>query len=170
MKKYILNPISMFIIGGILGVLSKYLDIYDYVQHYGFTFGEMFSELSIWILFGVLISIYSDTKKKAMINILPFCLGMLLTYYITAELTHSVYGWTFIKGWLCFSLFSPVMAYFTWMTKEKGILPKIISFGIIIVTLVSDIIIFGGPRWYDFVIIIILIYLLFIKDIRKLKL
>lgn len=167
MKKYILNSISLFIIGGILGVLSKYLDIYDYVQHYGFTFGEMFSELSIWILFGVLISIYSDTRKKAMINILPFCLGMLLTYYITAELTHSIYGWNFIKGWLCFSFCSPIMAYFTWMTKEKGILPKIISVGIIIVTLVSDVIIFGGPRWYDFLIIIILIYLLFIKKIRR---
>lgn len=167
MKKFILNPISLFIIGGILGVLSKYLDIYDNIQHYGFTFGEMFSELSIWILIGVLISIYSTTRKKAMINILPFCLGMLLTYYITAEVTHSVYGWTFIKGWLCFSLCLPVMAYFTWMTKEKGLFPKIISLGIIIVTILSNIIIFGGPRWYDFIIIIILLYFLFIKKIKR---
>lgn len=75
--------------------------------------------------------------------------------------------WNFIKGWLCFSFFSPIMAYFTWMTKEKGILSKIISVGIIIVTLVSDVIIFGGPRWYDFLIIIILIYLLFIKKIKR---
>lgn len=167
MKKYILNPISLFIIGGILGVMSKYLDIYDTVQYYGFTFGEMFSELSIWILFGVLISIFSETKKKAMINILPFCLGMLLTYYIVAEIEDAIYGWNFIKGWLIFSLFSPLMAYFTWMTKEKGILPKIISVGIILVTSITSIILFGGPSWYDLVIVIILIYLLFIKKVKR---
>ena len=160
MKKYILNHISMFVIGAILGIISKYLDIY-------FTFGEMFSELSIWILFGVIISIFSDTKKKAMINILPFCLGMLLTYYVTAELTNSIYYWKFIKGWFCFSLCSPIMAYFTWMTKEKGIFSKIISCGIIVVTLLSNVVIFDGPRLHDIIILIILIYLLFIKKIKR---
>jgi len=169
MKKYLLNPISMLIIGGLLGIFSKFLDIYDTVQYWGFTFGGMFSELSVWVLFGVLISIFSDTKKKAMINILPFCLGMLTTYYITAKLTHSVYGWSFIKGWFCFSMCSPIMAYFTWMTKEKGILAKIISGGIIVTTLLCDIIFFGGPRWYDLGIVIILIYLLFIKKIKRFK-
>ena len=127
----------------------------------------MFSELSIWILFGVIISIFSDTKKKAMINILPFCLGMLLTYYVTAELTNSIYYWKFIKGWFCFSLCSPIMAYFTWMTKESGIFSKIISCGIIIVTLISNMVIFDGPRLHDIIILIMLIYLLFIKKIKR---
>jgi len=167
MKKYILNPISMFIIGGILGIVSKLLDIYDNVQYFGFTFGNIFSELSIWILFGVLISIFSNSKKSAMLNILPFCLGMLLTYYLTAIVTNSIYGYIYIKGWLCFSLLSPIMAYFTWMTKEKGIFPKLISICIIIFTSLVDIIIFGGPRWYDIVIIIILIYYLFFKNIKR---
>lgn len=157
----------MFVIGGLLGVLSKLLDIYDTVQHFCFTFGEMFSELSIWILFGVLISIYSDTKTKAMLNIFPFCLGMLLTYYITADLTNSIYGLTFIKGWTIFSLCSPIMAYLTWLSKEKGILPKMISIGIIIITLLCSIIIYGGPRWYDAVILLLLIYLLIIKKIER---
>lgn len=73
-------------------MLSKFLDIYDRVWHLGFTFGEMCSELSIWVLFSVLISIYSQNKKKAMLNTLPFCLGMLLTYYLVAEITDSVYS------------------------------------------------------------------------------
>lgn len=167
MKKYILNPYSMFTIGGILGVATKLFDIYYRVQHFQFCLGEFFSELSIWILFGVLISIYSETKKKAMINILPFCIGMLITYYITAEITNSVYGWNFIKGWICFSLCSPIMAYLTWMTKEKGKIPKLISIGIIIFTIGSSIIVFGGPRWYDLIIILVLVYLLFIKKIKR---
>lgn len=167
MNKKILNPISMFIIGILFGIISKVLDIYDNTQYFGFTFGKMFSELSIWVLIGVLISIYSENKKKAMVNILPFCIGMLISYYVMAEFTNSIYGYIFIKGWLIFALFSPIMAYFTWITKEKGIFPKIISISIIIVTIMLDLIIFGGPRIYDFIIVIILFYLLFIKKIKR---
>jgi hypothetical protein len=167
MNKKLLNPISMFVIGLLFGIISKILDIYDNTQYFGFTFGGMFSEFSIWILIGVLISIYSENKKEAMLNIFPFCIGMLISYYITAELTNSIYSMIFIKKWLIFALFSPIMAYFTWMTKEKGIFPKIISISIIIVTIMIDLIIFGGPRIYDFIIIIILFYLLFIKKIKR---
>lgn len=63
MKKYVLNPISLFFIGLVLGVISRLLDIYTQ------NLGNMFSQMAIWILFGVLISIYSKTKKKAMQNI-----------------------------------------------------------------------------------------------------
>lgn len=57
MKKYILNPISMFLIGLILGVISRLLDIYTQ------NLGNILSQMAIWILFGILISIYSKTKK-----------------------------------------------------------------------------------------------------------
>ena len=57
MKKYILNPISMFLIGLILGVISRLLDIYTQ------NLGNILSQMAIWILFGILIAIYSKTKK-----------------------------------------------------------------------------------------------------------
>ena len=56
LKKYIVIAFALFLLGNILGIVSKILDIYTT------NIGNMFSELSIWILFGVLISIYS---KKA---------------------------------------------------------------------------------------------------------
>ena len=118
MKKAILNPVGMFLIGLILGVISRLLDIYTQ------NLGNIFSQMAIWILFGVLISIYSASKKKAMFNILPFCLGMLITYYFVAFITDGVYSATFIIGWTVFALCSPIMAYFTWMTKEKGVFLK----------------------------------------------
>lgn len=59
MKKNILNPISMFLIGLILGVISRLLDIYTS------NLGNIFSQMSIWILFGVLISIHSKTEKES---------------------------------------------------------------------------------------------------------
>ena len=161
MKKYILNPVSMFIIGIILGVISRLFDMYTQ------NLGNILSEMAIWILFGVLISIYSSSKKKAMLNIFLFCIGMLLAYYFVAIITNGVYNKTIIIGWTIFALFSPILAYFTWMTKEKGVFPKLISISIVIVSILSSIILFDKLRIYDFIINGILIYYLFFKDIRR---
>ena len=162
MKKN-LNPFMMFIIGLILGVISRLLDIYTQ------NLGNIFSGLAIWILFGVLISINSKTKKKAMINIFPFCIGMLLTYYFVAFITNGVYSKDYIIGWTIFALFSPIMAYFTWKTKEDGILPKLISIGIVLVSILSSIILFDRLRIYDYIINLILIYVLFFKKVKRNK-
>ena len=160
MKK-ILNPHWMFCIGLILGIISRLLDIYTQ------NLGEIFSQMAIWILLGTLISIYSKTKKMAMMNIFPFCIGMLITYYIVAIITHGVYSRSFIIGWTIFALCSPIFAFFTWMAKEKGIIPKIISIGIIIVCVLSSIILFDKLRIYDFLIDGLLIYYLFIKKVER---
>ena len=151
----------MFIIGIILGVISRLFDMYTQ------NLGNILSEMAIWILFGVLISIYSSSKKKAMLNIFLFCIGMLLAYYFVAIITNGVYSKTIIVGWTIFALFSPILAYFTWMTKEKGVFPKLISISIVIVSILSSIILFDKLRIYDFIINGILIYYLFFKDIRR---
>ncbi|MGN0452176.1 MAG: hypothetical protein ACI4GZ_00055 [Ruminococcus sp.] len=161
MKKAILNPISMFFIGLVLGVVSRLLDIYTQ------NLGNIFSQMAIWILFGVLISIYSSTKIKAMINIFPFCIGMLITYYFAAFVTEGVYQTEFIIGWTAFAFLSPVFAYLTWFTKEKGVFPKIISVGIILVSVLSSVILFDRLRVYDIVINIVLIYFLFFKKVKR---
>ena len=161
MRNKILNPVSMFIVGLLLGIISRLLDIYTT------NLGEILSQMAIWILFGVLISIYSKTKKKAMLNIFPFCIGMLITYYVVAFLTKGVYSSTYIIGWTVFALLSPIFAYFTWMTKEKGIFPKIISIGIIIVSILSSILLFDRLRIYDLIIDALLVYYLFFKKIAR---
>ena len=160
MKNKILNPISMFIIGAVLGIFSKLFDIYSEIL------GNIFSEFSIWILLGTLISIYSDTKKKAMLNIFPFCIGMLLMYYLIAEFTNSVYGFSFIKGWTIFACFSPIFAYFAWLSKEKGFFSKLICFGIIGVSVFCSLFLFR-QNIYDFIINVFLIYFLLIKKIDR---
>ena len=160
-KKIILNPVSMFFMGLILGIVSRLLDIYTE------NLGNVFSQMAIWILFGVLISIYSSSKKRAMLNILPFCVGMLITYYFVAFVTKGVYSTVFIIGWTVFALFSPLLAYFTWMTKEKGIFPKIISIGIIVVSLLSSVVLFDRIRFYDIIINLVMAYFLFVKKIER---
>ena len=161
LKKMLLNPIAMFLIGLLLGVVSRLLDIFTD------NLGNIFSQMAIWILFGVLISIYSSSKKSAMINILPFCIGMLITYYFVAFVTKGVYSNVFIVGWTVFACLSPIMAYFAWMTKEKGVLPKIISVGIVLVSFLSSAILFDRIRFYDIIINGVLIYFLFVKKIER---
>lgn len=161
MKKIILNPISMFAIGLLLGAASRLFDIYTQ------NLGNIFSQMAIWILFGVLISIYSSSKKQAMVNILPFCLGMLITYYYVAFVTKGVYSNVMIAGWTVFAFCSPIFAYFTWMTKEKGFFPKLIGVGIVLVSFLSSQLLFDRIRIYDILINAVLIYFLFIKKIDR---
>lgn len=160
-RNKLLNPLTMLAAGLLLGAVSRILDIYTQ------NLGNVFSQMAVWILLGTLISIYSETKKKAMLNILPFCLGMLFTYYLTAAITKGVYGKAFIIGWTAFALCSPVMAYFAWMTKERGVFPKIIGIGILAAAFLSSVVLFDGPRGYDFVIDGVLAYFLFFKKVRR---
>lgn len=157
----LLNPISMFLSGLVLGTAARLLDIYTQ------NLGEIFSQMSIWILIGTLIAIYSPTKRSAMCNIFPFCIGMLLTYYATAMLTQGVYGWTFIIGWTIFAFLSPVMAYFAWMVKQRGLFSKVIGAGIVLISILSSILLFDRLRIYDFAMDGLLIYFLFFKRTNR---
>lgn len=160
-KKIILNPISALLMGLSLGVISRLLDIYTQ------NLGNIFSEISIWILIGTIVAIYSSTKKKAMINVFLLCAGMLITYYFTAYLTNGVYSSTYIVGWSIFTLLCPVFAWFTWITKENGIFPKLISMSIILFSIISTILLFDKMRVYDFIINALLVYVLFIKKVNR---
>lgn len=160
-RSFLLNPLSMLLAGLLLGIAARLFDIYFQ------NLGEIFSQRAIWILLGIGITIYSPTKNAAMGNIFPFCMGMLATYYVTAAITHGIYSRTFIIGWTLFALASPVMAYFAWMAKEPGALPKIIAAGIAAVSVMSSVLLFDHLRLYDFVIDGVLIYILFFKKIKR---
>ena len=161
MSKKILNPLSMLCFGLIIGVISRLLDIYTT------NLGEIFSQMAIWIFMGTLTSICSKTAREAIFNVLPFCLGMLLTYYVVAALNHGEYSKVFIIGWTIFALCSPIMAYFAWLTKERGIFPKIVSLGIVAVSVLSSILLFDRLRIYDLIIDGALIYFLFFKRVNR---
>ena len=160
-RRKLLNPFSMLVSGLFLGTAARLFDIYCP------NLGEIFSQMSVWILLGTLIAVYSPTKKAAMGNIFPFCTGMLLTYYATAMLTQGVYGWTFIIGWTIFAFLSPVMAYFAWMAKGRGLFSKVIGAGIVLISILSSILLFDRLRLYDLVIDGMLIYFVFFKRIDR---
>lgn len=131
--------------------------------------GNIFSQMAIWILLGTLISIYSPSKGRAMLNVLLFCLGMIFTYYAAAMLTEGVYGRQFIIGWTVFALFSPVFAYFARLAKNEGLFPKIIGGGIVLFSVLSSILLFDRLRVYDFIIDGALVYFLFVKKVERVR-
>lgn len=67
-----LAPVWMVLLGGALGILSKLLDIYTS------NLGNIFSQMSIWILLGTLIAIFSKTKAKAALNVITLILAYFL--------------------------------------------------------------------------------------------
>ena len=61
-RSKLLNPVSMLCVGLLLGIVSRLFDIYCPLL------GEIFSQMSVWILLGTLIAGYSPTKKAAIEN------------------------------------------------------------------------------------------------------
>jgi len=102
-----------------------------------------------------------------MLNVLLFCIGMLITYYAAAIMTRGVYSKTFVIGWIVFALCSPIMAFFACMAKGSGAFSKIISAGIVVASVLSSVIIFDRLRIYDIVIDGILIYVLFFVKVNR---
>jgi len=167
--KKIVHSTGVFIVGLILGVSVKLLDIHTN------NLGNIFSQISVWILFGSIIAVYSSTPKRASVNVFLFCIGMLATYYLTAELTGSTYSWTFIYGWSVFSLCSPIFAYITWYAKGRGWIADLLAIGIILVMLTISNMLFDKIRLSDIIITILTAVVLFTgnplrtKDTNKRK-
>ncbi len=156
-SKAILYTSLILCAGLITGVVIKLLDIFTT------NLGNIFSQVSVWIFLCSLISIYSSTAKRAAANVFCFCVGMLFAYYVTAELTNSVYSPVFIYGWTIFALASPVLGFCTWYAKGKGIIPKIISVGILAVMLAAAIVLFDKIRITDIIFAVLLGIVLFKK-------
>ena len=133
-------------VAGILfGIAAKLLDIYIS------NLGDIFSQMSVWIFLCTLLAVYSSTPKRETINVFSFCAGMLAAYYLTAELTASVYSATFVYGWAVFALFSPAMGFIVWHAKGKGLLSKGIVAVVILVMLAASAVLFDKIRAADIV-------------------
>ncbi len=141
-----LHTLFIALAGLVLGVGVKLLDLYTVYL------GDIFSQMSIWIFLCTLISTHSSTPKRAAINVLTFCLGMLPTYYVTAEITSSAYSLTFVYGWVIFSLCSPVLAFIVWYAKGRGNVSKLLTAGVILAILVIAAVMFDRIRISDLII------------------
>lgn len=145
LNRAVIYSMGIMACGLITGVGVKLMDIYT--VH----LGNIFSQMSVWIFICSALAVYSSTPRRAAVNVFLFCAGMLLTYYLTAEGMHSPYSMTFVYGWSVFSLFSPVLAFFTWHAKGKGAVSRLLTAGIVVVLLVLAVLLFDRIRISDLV-------------------
>ncbi len=156
-SKTLLHTGLIIIVGMVLGVVAKLLDIYTSYL------GNLFSQMSVWIFLCTLLAVYSSTPVRAAANVLFFCVGMLGTYHLTAELTASVYSTLFLHGWTVFALFTPAMGFCAWYAKGSGLLAKFIAGSIILVLLVAAVVLFDRIRISDIVFALLIGIVLFKK-------
>ena len=142
-SKAIIHFVLISCLGLITGVLIKLFDLYTT------NIGNIFSQTSVWIFICTLISVSSNSAVRASVNVFSFCMGMLVTYYITAEMTASVYSHSIAYGWTVFAFFCMPMGFCIWYAKGKHWLSRIISIGIILIMLVTSTVLFDKIRVSD---------------------
>ena len=160
MRRRILNPACALLAGAALGAASRWMDLHTEAL------GDIFSQLSVWILLGVTIAVFSGTPLRAIVNVTPFCLGMVGAYYFTARRMGYAFRSDFVYGWTAFALLSPLFACVAWRAGRGDRLSKLLSAGIVAVTLAASAVMFRGPHWYDLLIAAALAYLLFFRQRR----
>lgn len=148
-SKALPNTLLIMLFGVLIGIAAKLFDIYTT------NLGNVFSQMSVWIFICAVIAAFSCSPFRAAVNVFLFCIGMLAAYYVTAELLSSVYSMQFVYGWVLFSLLSPVLGFCTWYARGSGVIPKIITAGIIIVMLVAAAVLFDKIRISDIIIAVI---------------
>ena len=143
--------------GVLFGVTAKLLDIYTS------DLGNIFSQMSVWIFLCTVISVLSSTPLRAAVNVFSFCIGMLPAYYLTAELTASVYSMMFVHGWTVFALLTPAFAFCAWYARGKRLISKIVSTVIIFIMLVAAAVLFDKIRISDIIFAVLTGIVLFKK-------
>lgn len=160
--KIVLQIAVFLLLGLLIGVASKWLDLNNEF------FGNLFSRIMIWFVLCTAIAVYSKRPLCAMLKVFAFCIGMLAAYYLAAIWWDAVLGKTFMYGWVAFSLCSPILAFFTWYAKGKGIFAMLLKVGILVVAPVAESLLFGF-RAYNLLFVIILAYILFENRSQQIK-
>lgn len=171
-RKKIFYSFLIAIFGIVLGVASKALDetavnelpkLFQYLDITNFL-----GRFSIWIFIAVCISVYSNSAKRAALNVFLFFTGMVSSYYIYSVLVAGFFPKSYALIWVCITILSPLPAFFCWYAKGNGWFAICIS-GIIIGVLFSQaVILFQGIRITHITETIVWLASLFVLR-RKLK-
>ncbi len=143
MSTRVARTVGLLVFGLAIGAAAKLLDIYT------INIGEIFSRLSVWVFICSFIAAYSASPQRAAVNVFAFCGGMLAAYYLTAELTSSIYSMRFVAGWAVFALFSPLFAAVVWYARGRGAAAKLITCAAAAVMLLAAALLFDGVRISD---------------------
>ena len=147
LKKMAINSLLIFLGGVGLGFVSKWLDsrvfgvgFLDYLD-----LGNFFSDFAIWLLFALLISVYSASPKRASVNVFLFFAGMVASYHLYTVLFSGFNPRSYMMIWYGLTAVSPALAFVCWYAKSKSGYAIVIDSVIIFVMLAAC---FGIGMWY----------------------
>lgn len=122
------------LLGGGLGVFSKWMDTLacgDGNVWAGLllklSLPQLFSEMSIWALLALLITVHSRSAGKAAGNVFSFFLGMMVGYYLYTVLVLGFVPRAVILAWGVFTLLTPLGAILAWNAKGSCLTAVVIS-------------------------------------------
>lgn len=122
----IAHSILILLFGIVLGVVSKWLDCMSlddtvWWQHILeiLNLGNVFSELSIWLLIALTIPVYSNTPLRASLNVFLFFAGMCSSYHLYTIIFAGFNPQRYMMIWYVFTLLSSVLAFICWFCEGK---------------------------------------------------
>jgi len=130
-SKYILATVGFMLFGFALGVFQKWIDG-TASNYFPMIFQQLnvvnyFDRLSIWILLGTIISVYSKSPLRASINTFSFLISMLMGYYLYCNYVLDFLPKTYMMIWVVIACVSFFMAYMCWYAKGKGVFANVLS-------------------------------------------
>ena len=131
LNRQIVITLGIILLGFFLGVLQKWIDgtggsnLPLILQQ--LDIGNYFGRLAIWILFGTIISVYSESPLRAAINTFFFFISLLAGYYLYCNYILGFLPRTYMMMWIVIAFASFFMAYICWYAKGEGIIAIFIS-------------------------------------------
>ena len=130
-KRQTAITLGVILLGFLLGILQKWIDgtggnnLPLILQQ--LDIGNYFGRLAIWILLGIIISVYSESALRAAINTFFFFLSMLAGYYLYCNYILGFLPRAYMMMWIVITLASFFVAYICWYAKGKGFIAITIS-------------------------------------------
>jgi len=140
-RQKVIWSVVIFVFGVCMGIFSKMLDTAGFnelpqiMQFLDIT--NFLGRFAIWIFIAVCISVYSNSPKRAAINVFLFFIGMVGSYYLYSAFVAGFFPRSYALIWFGITAVSPALAFLCWYAKGNGWFAVVLS-GIIIGVLLSQ--------------------------------
>ena len=167
MKKLIMNPVSMAVLGFLSGGIFRFID-------YSNPMLEGFSErIMLWMTACVVITLCADHPLQSAVLNICFFVPVLPAHYLVWRLLADEYGGymptpkDLLVGMLIYLVIIPPYAMLVGRSRCSGFVPWIMRPLIIILPMAATLIFYGLPNVTDLISAGIMAYVIFIRKLGR---